>query len=88
VPHFVACRTKDDHRGVDRVADGAAEDVRSNHRHRSARRRSPNARPHSVIPVVGHRVTRAPTADRLDGAPPPVRDPCVPRMRYARERPA
>jgi len=85
--NMTACRTKGDHRDVDRAADGAAEDVLSNRRSPSARRRSPSERPRSVIPVVGHRVTPAQTDDRR-GAAPPVRDPYVRSMRSGQERPA
>jgi hypothetical protein len=86
MPHLLACRTKGDHRGVDRVAVDAAEDVRNNHPHsRSARRHSPSVHRRCVIPVARPRVMRAQTDDRR-GAAPRVRDLCALRMRSARGR--
>ena len=84
---MTTCRTKGDHRDVDRVADDAAEAVRNHPHSQSARRHSPSVHPRSVIPVVGNRVMRAPIDDR-HGAPPLARGPCALRMRSARGLPA
>jgi hypothetical protein len=89
---MTACRTKGDHRDVDRAADGAAEDVRNNHRSPSARRRSPNEhRPCAILAVrprvaVEHR--RVIRGAHRRGAAPLARDPFAPSMRSARGRPA
>jgi len=60
MPHLVACRTKGDHRDVDRAADDAAVDVRSNHRSPSAHRRSPSAHRRFVILVASRRAVVVP----------------------------
>jgi hypothetical protein len=67
---LVACRTKGDHRDVDRAADDAAVDVRSNHPHNpNAHRRSPTGHRRFVILVaVPARGGRAPARDAR-GAP-------------------
>jgi len=83
---MTACRTKGDHRDVDRAADDAAADVRSNHPHsRSARRPSPNVHRRFAIRVVRQRVTRAWTGDPRRAAAP-ARDRCARWMRSAQGR--
>jgi hypothetical protein len=79
MPHLVACRTKDDHRDVDRVAAGVAADVLSSHpRNPSVRLHSRSARQHSVTPDAARRATRARAwTDDRPGAVPHVRGPCV-----------
>jgi hypothetical protein len=92
MPHLVACRTRGDHRDVDRAAAGVAEDVLSNHRSPNARRRSPNAhRPSAILdvpPRVGVTRQRVMRAGHRRGAAPLARDPCAPSMRSVRGRPA
>ena len=89
---MTACRTNLDHRDVVRAADDAAEDVRSSHPHnRSAHRHSPSAhRPSAILDVpqpaavARRRVMRE---GYRRGAAARARDPCVPPMRSAPERP-
>ena len=86
MPHLVACRTKGDHRDVDRAADDAAVDVRSNHPH------NPNAhRPSAILdgaPRVAVARPRVMRAGHRRGAARHVGDRCVPSMRSAPGRPA
>jgi hypothetical protein len=92
MPHLVACRTNLDRRDVVRAADDAAEDVPSNHRNPSVRRRSPSARLRSAILDVHPRVAvarrRVMRGEHRRGAARRARDPFVPSMRSAQERPA
>ena len=89
MPHLLACPTNLDHRDVVRAADDGAEDVPSNHRNPSVRRRNPSARLRSAILDVHPRVAvarrRVMRGEHRRGAAQPARDPCARSMRSARE---
>ena len=91
MPHLVACRTRGVHRDGDRAADGAAEDVRNHPHNRSAHRHSPSAHRLSAILDEPQRVAAARRlvmrGEHQRGAAARARDPCVPPMRSAPERP-
>jgi hypothetical protein len=93
MPHWVACRTKGDHRDADRAADDAAVDVRSNHPHNpNAHRRSRSARLHFVILVVSRREVVVPPrvtrGGHRRGAAQRARDRFVRSTRSGQARPA
>ena len=93
MPHLVACRTKGDHRDVDRAADDAAVDVRSNHPHNpNAHRRSPTGHRRFVILVVSRRevvaLRRVTRGGHRRGAARRAGDLCGRSTRSGQARPA